>query len=227
MLNKKLLLSLMTVGLVVGGAVLGTRAFFSDTEKSTGNTLTSGSVDLQIDYDGSYNGESIPGWSFTDLTNEKFFDFSDLKPGDYGEGTISLHVIGNDAHGCLTIDNMHDNDNGLTDPEMEAGDSDDGVDNGELANEIHFFAWADDGDNIWESGEAMLFSNTEGPASDVLDGKTYPLGELDGTSYIGIYWCYGSMTVDELNHALSCSGSGVSNQSQTDTLSADITFAFK
>lgn len=171
-------------------------------------------------------------WEETDLgPTHTFFNFEDLKPGDHGENTLSLHVYNNDAYACAVIDNMHDDDNGLTEPEAEAGDDSDGPDNGEIAEELHFFAWDDDGDNIWEDGELPLFSNINGPASDVLNGVAYPLFTPDTvamtastTYYIGMYWCYGEIDVDDVNNILSCDGESVSNLSQTDTLVADISF---
>jgi len=171
-------------------------------------------------------------WEQTDLNtlaSSAFFNFSDLKPGDQGENTISLHLDGNDSYMCAIIDNMQDDDLGLTEPEQEDGDETDGAGNGELASELHFFAWADDGDNIWEGGEPELFSNTEGPASDVLGGVVYPMftpgsGALasNSTYYVGMYWCYGDITVGA--NTLSCSGESVTNLSQTDQLTADISF---
>lgn len=168
-------------------------------------------------------------WALTDLGPETFFSFSDLKPGDQGENTISLHVENNDAYACIVIDNMVDADNGQTEPELEDGDDESDV--GELSQELRFFAWEDDGDNIWEDGEQILFSNTEGPASDVIDGVVYPLytpltGPLLGaqTHYVGLYWCYGAITVDEGENTLSCDGTPVTNISQTDSLMADFTF---
>jgi len=170
-------------------------------------------------------------WVETDLGAETFFDFADLKPGDDGENTISLHVYDNDAYACAIIDNMQDDDNGLTEPEEEVGDATGGVGEGELSQELRFFAWDDDGDNIWEEGEVVLFSNTEGPASDVIDGVVYPLftpqtGVLEATTthYIGLYWCYGAITVDTNANTLSCDGSEVTNLTQSDSLTADFTF---
>ena len=244
-------------------AVSYTGAFFNDTETSANNTFTTGSIDLKVDstshYDGlvcQYNsndkkyewvaegdtqrsdliGTDCNGsWVLTDLgpTNQ-FFNFADLKPGDSGENTLSLHVINNDALACAVINNMHDDDLSLTSPEYKAGDPSSGPDRGEVASQLHFFAWNDNGgtpnsggvagDNIWNGDEQQLFSNTEGPASDVLNGVAYQLGQLPAgdTSYIGIYWCYGDITVGV--HTLSCDGSSVNNLSQTDRLTADISF---
>src|SRR3989338_9560149 len=109
---RKILISLgmiVFVGAVVAGA---TGAFFSDTETSTGNTFAAGDIDLKIDNESYAIDNNIKGydnpvgrlvaslgtsWTIRDLTTiEKFFDFVDLKPGDIGEDTISLHVNNND-----------------------------------------------------------------------------------------------------------------------------------
>ena len=80
---KKILLSLgvivATAGLVAGGTI----AFFNDTETSSGNIFIAGTIDLTVDSNGSsLNGVGLPDTNFfsTDLTDEKFFVFSDIKP---------------------------------------------------------------------------------------------------------------------------------------------------
>lgn len=267
---------LLTLAVVVfaGGLVAGgTGAFFSDTETSNGNVFAAGALDLKVDSTAHYAGlvctnglwvveDQVVGttrpdlvgkacdgtWALSDLgpTNQ-FFDLSDLKPGDSGENTISLHVDNNPAYACAIIDNMVDVEVGTcSEPEVTDGDgtcTDGGQ--GELANELRFFAWAElDGDNVWEPDagdptfEPKLFSNTEGPASDVLNGVAYPLftPQLNGgatlnpntTQYIGLYWCYGDITVDPSGvtfaDRLKCDGTPVDNISQSDKLTADITF---
>ena len=111
------------VAVVVVGA---TTAFFSDTETSTGNTFTAGAIDLKIDFDGYFNkrADRVPNagsWDEQDLVaGMKFFNFTDLKPGDFGEGTISLHVYDNDAWGRMLIEGVVDSGNTCVDPETEA-----------------------------------------------------------------------------------------------------------
>jgi len=171
-------------------------------------------------------------WTETDLgPTHTFFSYEDLKPGDHGENTLSLHVTNNDAYACAVIDNMKDDDLGLTEPEEEDGDTTDGVGNGELSQYLRFFAWDDDGNNVWEENEQVLFANEEGPASDVIDGVSYPLYtpdtsvmEASSTEYIGLYWCFGQITVDYGEHTLACDGGPVNNIPQSDRLEADITF---
>lgn len=249
---KKILLGLASVGAVAGVTLLVTGAFFSDTETSTGNTFQAGAVDLKIDSEchyfqdgndvGCFYGDRIPfgKWDSKDLTEEKFFMFDDVKPGDYGENTLSLTVIDNDAYACMYIENAKNEENTIIDPEIEAGDIT--ADVGELAENLHFTAWLDqglkpgfgddevsEGDNIWQgpTAEPLLFSNESGPASDVLDGKVYDLNAYGGllggvTHYVGIYWCAGDLKI--VGDAITCDGSTMGNESQTDSLSADVRF---
>lgn len=67
---------------------------------------------------------TLHNWSETDLKNgvHKFFSFKDIKPGDRGENTISLHVYNNDAWGGFTVKRVanSDKDNSCTEPELGA-----------------------------------------------------------------------------------------------------------
>ncbi|MDD5433725.1 MAG: TasA family protein [Candidatus Pacebacteria bacterium] len=48
-MNKKIIISLAIIGIVGAIAVGGTVAYFTDTETSTGNTFTAGTLDLKVD----------------------------------------------------------------------------------------------------------------------------------------------------------------------------------
>ena len=48
---------------------------------------------------------------------EKFFEFDDIKPGDFGENTINIHVDNNDAWLRMIIKDVTDLDNSCTEPE--------------------------------------------------------------------------------------------------------------
>lgn len=243
-MNKKIVISLAVICAAAAIAVGATTAFFSDTETSTGNTFTAGSIDLKVDSQCTYNGQSSDQcgtWDLKDLVGDtrddkgdiilgdRFFNFTDIKPGDVGENTISLHVYDNPAYACLYISPLENNDNDCTEPES-ADDATCGPtydpNGGELAQNVEFFAWADDGDNVWEASELPLFSNIEGPASDVLNGKTYFLGTLPGdvTTWIGVQWCAGDMEVDLQDTTITCDGEEMGNESQSDSMSADIAF---
>src|SRR3990167_10796723 len=156
LINTKVLLSgamILAAAAVVIGA---TFAFFSDTETSTGNVLAAGQIDLGIDNHSYYNGVLNPGTTWRvdyDLSDDpprQFFNFCDVKPGDWGEDTISLHVKTNDAWLCADVTLTSNNENDLTEPETTDGDDTTGPGAGELAQNINFFWWADDGGNVFE-----------------------------------------------------------------------------
>lgn len=212
---KKILLSLSAIALVAAVAIGATVAFFSDTEVSSGNTFTAGAIDLKVDSQCTYNGETSEEcgtWGQEnggeDLTNQQFFNFSDIKPGDEGENTISLHVINNDAWLCAEVSGLTSEENGINEPEALADDSED---EGELDNTMVWKIWRDDGDNILEDGEDILAQGN--PVNGVLAiyDSTTDTGALEGdtTAYLGVSW---SLPAES------------GNETQTDSLTGDITF---
>ena len=264
----RIILSLSLITLVVGALAFGaTSAFFTDTETSVGNVFTAGAIDLKVDNESYYNGvlNASTTWKATDLTVEKFFNFGDLKPDDYGEDTISLHVDTNDAFMCANVKLTSNNDNTQTEPEALVDAN--GTTTGELAALVNFLWWADDGDNVLESNENVI---SQGPigALGVNGSTTIPLadsthniwnatgsstgsGPVPGnkTHYIGKAWCFGTIGTQKIaqdgtstvrtpagnNNAngvsgepedggITCNGNALGNASQTDSLTADVTF---
>lgn len=228
-LNARILASLGMIVFVAAIAAGATGAFFSDTETSTGNTFTAGDIDLQIDNESFIQATSTQGagpdnmiawagtsWDLTNLTVEKFFDFVDLKPGDVGEDTISIHVGSNNAWLCAAARVTTDEDVTCTEPE---GDDDPtcavpGAGQGELDSQVNFAFWVDDGDNVFEpvagtggSPETIFLG---GPISGLgaqgqialSDASGGPFGSAGvpggSTNYIGKAWCFGTMTPDVL-----------------------------
>jgi len=253
----RILGSLALIVFVGAAAISATGAFFSDTETSTGNTFTAGELDLTIDnssygFDwnnpnptttptGVWGPNEANSWSLSDLTNQLFFSFADLKPGDYGEDTISLHVQ-NNAYACMAFDLTSTPDNGINEPEADAGDVTDGADGGELQNYLSFLFWHDDGDNVLEVGEEVI-DELSGLPGEVFTGDWLALAEsgdeplqADATSYIGKGWCFGAMTATPAaqqanengptpgNTGFTCDGSGDHNVAQTDGIVVDVHF---
>lgn len=247
---KKILTSfaiVVGIGAVAGGATL---AFLSDTETSSGNTFTAGAIDLKIDNISYYNGEEYPTstWQASDLTDQLFFSFNDLKPDDEGEDTISIRVDTNDAWACMNISLTKDSDVDYTEPEL---DDDQTVDlqnpatsPGELGGLLEFMFWVDDGDNVFESDETPW---KEGTAKTLFDGARWVLadetesivpggGPLEGstTYFIGKAWCFGSLTLEPVTagqgqnptvaSGVKCDGTALDNAAQTDSVMVDINF---
>src|SRR3989338_9272503 len=259
---KKILLSMSMIAVVAVVAIGATGAFFSDTETSTGNTFTAGAIDLTVDNTCYYNkiadenpncptvvddtntpsvDESVvTSWTATNLgAQHKFFWFNDVKPGDFGEDTISLHVD-NDAWLRLVINAVTDFDNSCTEPEEGSVDTctvsspellTPGA--GELREALLFSVWLDqgltpgfqgkynqtnplgdpgEGDNIRNHNEPTIISSGTIDA----DGETWNLADAGGlyliggqTAYFGIDWTLPGTT---------------GNETQTDSMSATMEF---
>jgi hypothetical protein len=254
---KKLLLSMGS--LVFVGAILagGTGAFLYDNGSSTGNTFASGVVDLKVDNE-SYITDALghlalsapTTWSLSDLTGKLFYNFSDIKPGDIGEDTVSVHVNNNNAWACMNIKQTSTPENGTSTPEALV-DTTQTANAGELQNYLYFVFWADDGDNVYEKGEKIF---KQGLTKDIFTGANWTLADSasniwdgtgpmlgDTTKYIGEAWCFGNITaapINQDNHGktgsngplargtgFSCDGSGVGNVVQSDGIKADVSFS--
>ncbi len=248
----------------VGALVLGgTQAFFSDTETSTGNTFTAGDIDLQIgnesyafDYNipgiedpqGAYVQTELTSWAITDLTVERFFNFIDLKPGDYGQDTIDIRVGSNDAWVCAAANITADLDNDITEPEDEESgsntDGDDGTPDGDLDSELTFAFWVDDGDNVFETDESVFLDGSldsigqlgsialaDSAGSILEDNGPVPGGD---TFIIGKIWCFGDLEEAALapddgspidrDSGFTCNGAAATNIAQTDSVEGDLEF---
>lgn len=250
---KKIITSLGMIVFVAAIVVGGTGAFFSDTETSTGNTFAAGDIDLQID-NTSYVTSTSTGllvaspvntWAMSNLTNQLFFSFTDVKPGDIGEDTISIHPGSNDAYACMAADITSTPDNGINEPEGDADDVTDGPTGGELQNFLNFSFWEDDGDNVFEDGEVLL-PDLQGTAATIFDGGWNTIADsgngpaLPGgsTTYVGKAWCFGTLTPNATTQdgngsstpitrgttGFICDGSGDNNIAQTDGITVDVSF---
>ena len=267
-INTKIILSAAVIIAAAAVIVGATFAFFSDTETSTANTFAAGELDLKVDNTSYAIDRNIPGfnnptgafvanpnnsWTLKDLTVEKFFNFIDVKPGDYGEDTISLHVNTNDSWLCAAAQITSDLDNSFTEPEDEVfgtnTDSNDGTPDGDLDSAINFAFWADDGDNVLEVGENIFLN---GPVSGLNTAGKIALADSNGgpfgpgpiagntTKYIGKGWCFGTLTPNPLAQdnqntdgpiapnrvgtGFTCDGSAEGNIAQTDSVTGDLQF---
>jgi hypothetical protein len=162
-------------------------------------------------------------------TADKFFNFTDVKPGDWGENTIDFTVIDNSAWMCANLN--------FTKHEA-------------LADYLSVIWWVDaDGDNKIGTSEKILY---DGPrtvtdwialgggsgnlpltvADSILNWTTWPaptpniLPVPGGVKqYLGVGWCFGKMKVTPGSGVgFSCDGSGDQNLAQGTSVMADLTF---
>jgi len=107
---KKILLSLLTIGIVSAGVFGATKAFFTDTETSTGNTFSAGIIDIAVDgqnpWTATYSGQ-----------------LADMKPSEvrYIGFTVKNLENSNPVKLWKQIKITDQNDGTVTEPECEEG----------------------------------------------------------------------------------------------------------
>lgn len=186
-----------------------------------------GSCEGGSEYQNTPDHPTCELWGPKDLDgSEQYFNFDDVKPGDYGRNLISLHVDDNDSYVCLIPNNIHNDENNVVDPELTALPINDtlanGLENGELGNEVEFFLWEDtNSDGSYQSPEPILV----GPGALLTQVQTQMLAmTLTGggaTEYVGLAWCAGDQTLSGNN--VLCDGNGMGDIAQTDKLTASLT----
>lgn len=109
-MDKKILVSMMVIGLVATLAGAGMYAYFNDTETSKGNILTAGTLDLKVD------GKDNPDIAHIVVDN--------IYPGWSDTYTWTLKNEGSIA-GKLSIEfsTIISKENGLMEPEISMGDT--------------------------------------------------------------------------------------------------------
>jgi len=178
-MERSILISAMTIGLVAVMVSAGTIAYFNDTETSEGNTFTAGTLDLKVD------GQDDP--------NVVSVSLSDMKPGDStGYYKWVLKNVGT-LSGKLsaTFSVIINNDNGLTEPES-AVDNTGGSGEGELGQYLKpTRGWGPPGWSVpsklqsqWQSGPPHPWGV---PGLNGFGGTTYTYGVLGPGSEIALF----------------------------------------
>jgi predicted ribosomally synthesized peptide with SipW-like signal peptide len=109
----------------------------------------------------------------TTAAGDPLVKLDDVKPGDWGEVTFSLHLCDNPGYVWLLGELLENAENGYTEPERKDPDED-GTDRGELADEMLVTLWYDtDGDNVLEDGERVIVT---GSLSEVMALLSTELG---------------------------------------------------
>jgi predicted ribosomally synthesized peptide with SipW-like signal peptide len=194
-MNRKILVGILAIGLVALAVGWGTYSQFSDTETSV-TTFSAGSLDLTIN---DQNGVPVT------------FIWNNLRPKNQPHYSLTLKNIGT-IPGYLDISNIVvvSGENGLTEPEIEAGDT--SADEGELDDVLNLRLFLDkDGNGWWSSGDVMIYNGLVNGLQSSYDLKE-PInagGDVEFVAEIYDWWTHG----------------GLDNQAQTDTL--EITFTFK
>jgi len=180
---KKILMSLMTIALVIGLVGAGTVAYFSDTETSTGNTFTAGTLDLNLD------GGNV---------NVVKFTVADTYPGASGGGTWTLLNAGSLA-GYVDLENIsvanaenYDADTNEAEA-VDDTDTSNATGGGELGAKLDVVLFWDDGAGGGTAGNGIKDGSEATIYSDALDSiaNNYEANYLlnnGATTYISMTW---------------------------------------
>ncbi|RLC35533.1 hypothetical protein DRH14_00670 [Candidatus Shapirobacteria bacterium] len=242
-MKLKAILEKVIVLVFISGLVFAvSKAFFRDVEKSTTNVLGAGAINLLVDNQSSFNGQSRSqsSWAFKDLTSsDLFFNFQNLKPGDYGTDKIGLKVNDSSSWLCVELKLNSDDDGSCQVNELkvdtECSENNDDYFDGELGQQLEFVFWVDDGDGIIQGNEHIILN---GQAKDVFNGQPISLADFQTNLlstagplpanqefYLGQAWCYGHINLDPTSPSgYTCDGFPTDNASQTDDLKGKISF---
>lgn len=248
LLNTKVLLSGAMIVAAAAVVIGATFAFFSDTETSADNTFTAGSIDLTLGgaFSSEFNGSSPFDIDPQD-ENNTLYNFTDLKPGDMGEGSFDLEVTSNEAYVCALSTITSTPENVRIDPEAEAGDVTDGE--GELQNYLQLATFDDENENnLYDDGEPVNVNQYLGG-----DGNGFTVAQVAAAGWVsvadpttpntwlttgsllsgdpqnaGLLYCFGDFTTsgaDENTVVTGCDGTDADqNLAQTDQVVGSIEF---
>ncbi|MFC1943118.1 TasA family protein [Chloroflexota bacterium] len=208
------ILGLTIAALLVMGLVgAGTWAYFTDTEQSTGNILTAGTLDLNI------NGADA---AVTTLS------VSTAYPGDTGSGNSTLYNNGSQAAVLDIVFGSASNTESTGDTEYEA-DNISGAGVGELGSQATFAAYIDvDMGGAWNGGDIGLSANGTGELYSFPMALEYQaLNNYSTDNFSNVY--SGNMAVGAQDgfYILYDIPTGANNAIQGDSVSVDITFTLR
>jgi spore coat-associated protein N len=148
--RRRILGGIGTIGAASAAAGAGTMAYFSDTEQSTGNTVSAGTLDLNVD---------------SGNTATETFSLTNKAPGDTGTATTNLSNVGSlDGYLAFSVGDATNHEHGTNDPEssspMELAGS------GELGKWLKLrMGYADDGSSSLDDSEVAVEGYLTGSGS--------------------------------------------------------------
>jgi len=199
-MNKKILLSLAVIGIATAIAVGGTIAYFSDTETSTGNTFTAGTIDISVDgqnpWTGSFAMEDMKP-CYTDYINFRINnDLSDPNPVNI----FKKIKVTEESSGTVSEPEC-DDQGGIWDSNAKACDWDGSghnyTDNNDLSSVIWYDLYVEvyngtDADPIWWQ---TIYTDSDHKSIDNVYGVNG-----DKEVYLGMIPAGGHMLVEQSYH---------------------------
>ena len=172
---SRILISLLTIALVgalIGGGIY---AAFSDTETTSSNTFTAGTLNLEV-------GGADPATVSISVAN--------IKPTDTGNAANWTTKNTGSINGTLdiAIGSITNNENTYSEPESSAGDATSGATEGELGDYLTVAIWLDvDESGTWNTGDIALESDETTLTSTGVEALPYDdLDNYGGDSFTSV-----------------------------------------
>ena len=170
---KKIIISLAVVGAVAAAVVVGTTAFFSDTETSTGNTFTAGTIDITSSF-----SQTEP------------FVFDDMKPSQVEYSNFTVNNVGTNPVNVWKKVDVIGTSGGLH-PESEVGE-----DPQDTINNIDTAITYDLSVKVKDASQQVVWEQT-------LYNMNKTIAEINGYgTFLGMIPAGWSMNVTESYHML-------------------------
>lgn len=214
---KRILISVMTIALVSGVAFGATRAYFTDTEKSVGNTFTAGTIDISVDNMNPWN----KAFTLADMKSG-YTDYINFEIENTGSNPNPVNVwknvkVTNETTGIESEPECTEQE-GVWDNTAKACDWDGSgtmkIDNNDLSSAI----WYDLSVEVYNANSEIIWWQTIYTDSDhkSIDG----VYGTDGNSkvYLGMIPAGGKMKVKQSYHL----ADNIGNWAQGDQMAFDI-----
>jgi predicted ribosomally synthesized peptide with SipW-like signal peptide len=216
-MNKKILISLSVIAAVAALAIGGTIAYFSDTETSTGNTFTAGTIDISVDnmnpWTGQFKLEDMKP-SYVDYINFEIQNTgSDPNPVDvWKKITVTSETTGVESEPECT------EQNGCWDNSAKACDWHStgctGIDKNDLSSVI----WYDLYVEVLDASNAKIWWQTIYPDGVKTIDDVYGTTGQEKEVYLGMIPAGGKMKVQQSYHMKT----DTTNWAQGDQMTFDI-----
>jgi predicted ribosomally synthesized peptide with SipW-like signal peptide len=137
MISKKILASVFVISMLAFAIGWGTYSYFSDTETSSGNKFSAGTLDLKVD------GKDNP--------LDVYFNVADVKPGDSGSKTIALKNDGTiEGTAKIHIKNVANSEGTNPEPETDTAEP------GDLGKYLVLKIWYDAEGDGFEADDLIV-----------------------------------------------------------------------
>lgn len=182
-MEKRILMSLLMIGVAVIVAIGGTVAYFSDTETSTGNTFTAGTLNLNLT-DASENGTESETATWV---------FGNIAPGGSGGAILTVQNTGS-INGYLDLSSISATNVEGTNPESETS-------SGTVLSDklLVYMFWDVNGNGVYDAGDTYVYGTAGTPLALSGISSSYNSNYAivgPSTTYLSMNWTWTSTATD-------------------------------